>query len=349
MVDSHGPYELTWDDFLSLNEDGSGTRRGCPHCRNKKYSKTALMEKLLSVWENKLDLSLVNSTELQDYVEVKCLAHNHKFSQQLRYVEQGKIGCDFCLRLSLEQFIEKAKSVHGSKYDYSPVSYLNNETTISINCPKHGIFKVKPRNHLSGNGCKFCGFESMAITKSMKLSEFLSRAKKVHNNEFEYKINKFVNASTKIELTHKVCNTEFTQSALNHLKGFGCPFCSSSKGEHAVAVILRKLKIPFTQQVRFDDCRNTNPLPFDFVIYNDNLKQDLKFIIEFDGIQHFEPVTFGGISLEEAQKLFEYTQENDKIKMEYCRNKNILMHRIPYWEADGRLPQLIKNLFNTQI
>ena len=55
-----------------------------------------------------------------------------------------------------QQFIEKAKKVHGDKYNYSLVDYKGSKEKIKIVCPKHGIFEQTPCNHLKGCGCKLC-------------------------------------------------------------------------------------------------------------------------------------------------------------------------------------------------
>ena len=54
------------------------------------------------------------------------------------------------------KFIEKAKKVHGEKYDYSKVNYINTQTKVCIICPKHGEFYQKPSDHLRKCGCKMC-------------------------------------------------------------------------------------------------------------------------------------------------------------------------------------------------
>jgi len=56
-------------------------------------------------------------------------------------------------RLTKEEFICKANIKHENKYDYSLVEYKNNSTKIDIICPKHGIYKSSPRNHLVGYNC----------------------------------------------------------------------------------------------------------------------------------------------------------------------------------------------------
>ena len=51
-------------------------------------------------------------------------------------------------KLTIEKFIEKAKLVHGDKYDYSKVDYINAKTPIIIICPEHGEFIKTPDKHL---------------------------------------------------------------------------------------------------------------------------------------------------------------------------------------------------------
>ena len=59
-------------------------------------------------------------------------------------------------KLTTEEFIEKAKVIHGDKYDYSLVDYINAKTRISINSPERGVFEQRPNNHLNGRGCPIC-------------------------------------------------------------------------------------------------------------------------------------------------------------------------------------------------
>ena len=59
-------------------------------------------------------------------------------------------------RLTTEEFIKKARAIHGDKYDYSKVIYVNNHTKVCIICPVHGEFWQNPHSHLKGMGCKKC-------------------------------------------------------------------------------------------------------------------------------------------------------------------------------------------------
>ncbi len=109
------------------------------------------------------------------------------------------------------------------------------------------------------------------------------------------------------------------QAPANHLNGNGCRSCNSSRGERQIAKFLNDNKIIFTTQQDFDGCIYVNKLLFDFYLPDKNL------CIEYDGIQHFEPVKiFGGI------EGFKQQQKRDKIKDVFCKSKNIKLIRISY-------------------
>jgi len=60
-------------------------------------------------------------------------------------------------KLTTEEFIERAKKIHGDKYDYSEVNYINAKIKVEIICKIHGHFFKNPFDHLSGQGCPLCG------------------------------------------------------------------------------------------------------------------------------------------------------------------------------------------------
>ena len=88
--------------------------------------------------------------------------------------------------MNTEEFIEKAKKVHGDKYDYSKVDYVNAKTKITIICKEHGEFSQTPTGHLSGRGCPICRYikSSNAIRKTTE--EFIEESKKVHGDKYDY-------------------------------------------------------------------------------------------------------------------------------------------------------------------
>ena len=65
-------------------------------------------------------------------------------------------------KLTTEEFIKKAQKVHGDRYDYSKVEYVDNKTKVCIICLKHGVFWQRPSHHTDGRGCKKCATEVTA-------------------------------------------------------------------------------------------------------------------------------------------------------------------------------------------
>ena len=87
-------------------------------------------------------------------------------------------------------FILKANKIHGDKYDYSKVEYIDSHTKIRIICNNHGEFFQTPSNHLNKKGCRDCSYELRAKQKSMSKEEFIRKSNKKHNNIYKYE--KFV-------------------------------------------------------------------------------------------------------------------------------------------------------------
>ena len=67
-------------------------------------------------------------------------------------------------KLTLDEFIKRSKGVHGNKYDYSEVNYVNTKTKVVIICPKHGAFNQKPEKHMAGQGCPLCSNDKLEET-----------------------------------------------------------------------------------------------------------------------------------------------------------------------------------------
>ncbi len=121
-----------------------------------------------------------------------------------------------------------------------------------------------------------------------------------------------------------------------HTLSCGCRH--QSKWEMFIKDYLTSLNIMFHPQKRFSDCRNkkqSDMLPFDFYLPEYNL------CIEYDGVQHFEPVEMWG-----GYEKFLINQENDNIKNEYCKNHNIQLLRLPYTLSKEEIKNEILNILS---
>ena len=105
----------------------------------------------------------------------------------------------------------------------------------------------------------------------------------------------------------------------------------ASRGEITIEEILKEAGLNFKEEYQFPDLISSTgrPLRFDFAVFDDN--DNLDFLIEYQGIQHYEPKSkFGGYSGLRKQ------QFNDMKKREYCRKHNIILVASPYTD-EGRL------------
>ena len=114
------------------------------------------------------------------------------------------------------QFIKKAKLIHGDKYNYSNVEYIESKLKIKIICPVHGEFEQRASGHLTGYGCSKCSQDKQKLS----IFEFIKKAKLIHGDKFDYS-----NYDTKIKIICPV-HGEFEQTPSNHLKGANCEKCS---------------------------------------------------------------------------------------------------------------------------
>ena len=133
------------------------------------------------------------------------------------------------------------------------------------------------------------------------------------------------------------------QTTVSHRSmGSNCPICSESKGETAITLLLTRFNIKFITQKTFKECKSKNPLPFDVAIdFNDKLI----LLIEYDGKQHYKPIDFAGKGKIHATQQLNKIKKRDKIKNQYCRDNNIPLLRIPYWEFDNINKIVLKTLF----
>ena len=123
------------------------------------------------------------------------------------------------MSVSLLEFIQRAKSLYGEKYDYSKVYWTNTQTKICIICPEHGEWWTIPSNFLSGHKCPACSGRQR-ITKEI----FISRSKEIHKNRYDYSKVIWVNQKTDVCIVCPV-HGDFWQKPKNHIRGNGCQKC----------------------------------------------------------------------------------------------------------------------------
>lgn len=216
-------------------------------------------------------------------------------------------------KLTTEEFIEKAKKIHGDKYDYSDSIYVGKNIKLIIRCNKCGKkFLQTPDNHANGKqGCPFCAGNIKLTTE-----EFINKAKNIHGDNYDYSEVNYEGNDKKVKLKCNKCGQVFYQTPHHHLAGEGCPNCNKSRGEERIKLFLENNNIKFIREKKYYNCKDKFLLPFDFYLPEYNL------LIEYQGDQHFRSYgKFGG-----KEKLIKQ-QLHDNIKREFCskeENPNLL-------------------------
>lgn len=193
---------------------------------SRKLTTEEFVQKAREVHGDKYDYSKVDYKNKDSKVCIICKEDGHgEFYQRPRDHIRGN-NCPRCSgRIkTTEEFIKRAKNVHGDLYDYSKVEYKNVTTKVCIICEEggHGEFYQAPKEHLKGQGCPRCS-GNIQLTEE----EFIKRAKEIHDGKYDYSKVEYKNSTAKICI---ICpdHREFYQRANHHLRGHGCPKCSKN-------------------------------------------------------------------------------------------------------------------------
>ena len=175
-----------------------------------------------------------------------CPIHG-EFEQTPKLHIKTKTGCMRCGKNilsklyshTIEDFVEKAIKIHGKKYDYSKVNYINSKKKVTIICPIHGEFEQQAGSHIKGSGCEQCGTYAMSKLNTLTIDEFIQKAKKIHRNRYDYSLVNYVNNRIKVTIVCKD-HGKFKQIPNTHLLGFGCKSCGIWKNKNKIMLYFIK-------------------------------------------------------------------------------------------------------------
>ena len=128
-------------------------------------------------------------------------------------------------KVTTKEFIERARAVHGDKYDYSKVDYKYKDVKVCIICPKHGEFWQRPNDHLKGHGCPSCKGEKLSELNTKSWEELIVDFKLIHGDKYTYDKTTYVNAKTKMRMACPI-HGDFFMRPYAHLNGQSCPLCA---------------------------------------------------------------------------------------------------------------------------
>lgn len=300
--------------------------RGCPKCKSENFGKSLrstldqFIEKAKAVHGNTYDYSFVKYTTSRNKVLIICPIHGEFWQTPQAHLRSG---CPQCGRkrttsahkISKEQFVAQCRTNHTIKYDYTKTIFRTLRDKVCITCPVHGDFFQNAGEHFRGANCPKCVGNALLTTE-----EFITKARLKHNNKYDYSKTKYVNRKTRVLI---ICpeHGEFWQTPQDHLAGKGCAKCVL-KQQH---ILYDKLKLKFPNET----------LVWEYTAeWLGRQRIDICFekyciAIEYDGIQHFTPITrFGGDAKYKQQIL------DDKKKDIKCQENNFTLFRVKYNYSD---------------
>ena len=308
---------------------------GCKKCsseqskKNQSKSVEQFVKEAKEIYGDKYDYSLVEYKNAITKVKIICKEHNNIFEQTPAAHLKG-IGCKQCLsellssggyketkqvkdkqtrKKTTEQFIEKAKQIHGDKYDYSLVEYKNTDTKVKIICPEHGVFEQTPYVHINLKcGCKRCSEKKISEERKFTKEQFIEKANQIHHNFYDYSKIDYVNMCSKIKI---ICpkHGEFEMLPYNHIYSMqNCPKCVMNGTSQQEQEILNFIKTFYGGEIITNDRKVLEGKELDLYFPKENLA------IEYDG-------------------LFWHNNIDNSYKFEECRKKGIRLIRItePEW------------------
>lgn len=251
----------------------------------KRLTTEDFIEKSKEKHNDKYDYSLVKYKNAHSKVKIIChnhdyLGNEHGVFEIAPYSHLSGHGCPKCGGsniLSIDEWIYKAKQIHGNKYDYSKITDTRSSVKGIIICPLHGEFRQNLNSHLQGAGCPMCK-STLAYSKKT----FIDKANIIHNSFYNY--DKFVYNGNKVKgLITCPIHGDFLQTPEKHLYGRGCPKCKSSKMEDEIIRVLNENNIKYDYQSKI---LNLGLKTVDFYL------NEYGIIIECQGNHHFKPIKY---------------------------------------------------------
>ena len=182
--------------------------------------------------------------------------HGLFYQNYIHHIGRGT-GCPICSgnkKMGEEEIIEKAKEIHGDKYDYSKSHPTSTHSKMTIICHEldengveHGEFEMTPHDHFSGQGCPKCKGKRMWDTRGrLTVDDVKKMFIDLYGDEYDYsEFKEYKNNHTKLPV---ICKKHglFWVTSNNHLQGKGCPECGKEKVGNkkrlSVDEVIRRIK-----------------------------------------------------------------------------------------------------------
>lgn len=297
---------------------------------------------------NKYDYSKSTYFGATKPIQIYCKECKNYFSKTPNKHISSKQGCPSCSkkhmyslkRKSPNSFIKQSKTIHGDKYNYDNVVYINNKTNVSLFCKTcNKSFDIKPDEHLrketatkKPKGCPTCGIKQRSDSNRKTINDFIYQSREIHGDKYNYDNVVYKNTKTPVKIWCNKHKEFFSLRPSDHIhQNQGCRKCNFSKGENKISEYLTKKNIQYDIQKKYQFLGRN--IKFDFYLPQYNL------YIEFDGKQHFDNWHFG-------KK--EHQISNDSFKNVFIAHKNKTLLRIHYKDLN-KIEKIIDEYLNKKL
>jgi len=294
---------------------------------SKKMTHENFVQKIKDIHGDNYEIKS-NYNGSQNKILINHIACNYEWWTYPYYIYKLNNGCPKCnkkIKYSTEEFKEKVKKITNDKIEVLG-EYVNNKTKIKL---RHKLCKHEwectPAQIMNRkSGCPKCS-KSNKKTRTI-IKNYHREVEDLTGKEFHL-IGEYINNYNNVIIKHELCDYEFKINPLKFLSSPRCPICHSpSGGAMLISLFLINNHVNFIQEYVFKDLlsdKNAH-LRFDFAIFSN--KKELLYLIEYDGQQHFKQIPYYG-----GDEYFNTVKINDGLKNNYCKNNNINLIRIPYY------------------
>ena len=285
-----------------------------------------------------LDFSNTVYSGKMNNITVYCPTHG-QFTTKANTLMNSKYGCRECgkehqiqnKKLSNEEILKRLENSYGSKYDYSKVKYTGAKNKITLICPKHGEFQIRP--DCIGDKCMKCEAEERSKRYMLSQEQFECKIKDLSSNiiiNSEYK-----GCNNNIKCKCSICGYEWETKAAHLLEGSNCPKCHLYKGEQKISKYLDINNIKYIIQYKIEKpFENREFILIDFYL------PDYNTFIEYNGKQHYIPIKYFGGEIQYKDQI-----QRDKNLRNYCKENNINLLEIHY---DQNVEEKLDEYFSKQ-
>lgn len=282
---------------------------------SKKISKEEFIKRFYKRYP-KAKITILEYTATSKPARVRC---NYCGKELYRPIARQFLNGFDCCHAHDETRLEKVKRMIEEKNEYIYIKQVDKDHIIVKHKPCGNEFKRALNACLDNpDACIYC--QTYKTSQMMTIEEVQRTIDEVFDGDI-----KILDYKGQLERNHyrcMRCGKIFTRVQTTLLASRGCPSCNkrNSKGEKKMIKILNEARLSFKEQVILEGLPR---LRFDFGVYND--ENELLYLIEVQGKQHYKPVEFWG-----GEEGFKKQQERDKKKRKYCKENNIPLYEIDY-------------------